>query len=111
VTFRQKNTGEADLVVEVNGIGCPLTVKEGLGSRLASVEQPLASLPRRRAVASLSVCHGAAVFWSLPLLLCRVISAREGQAVLSMSKFSEQIQIRFSPFTMPRADFFLNIPF
>jgi two-component sensor histidine kinase len=63
VTLRKEDTGEATLIVEDNGVGCPVNVKEGLGSRLVRllvqqiggtiIREPAS--PGCRVVATLSV--------------------------------------------------------
>jgi two-component sensor histidine kinase len=63
VTFRRNEEGGIDLVVEDNGIGCPVDATEGLGTRLVRllVQQVggsitrEAALPGCRVVATLSV--------------------------------------------------------
>ncbi|MCB5176625.1 sensor histidine kinase [Microvirga lenta] len=63
VTFRRSEPGTIMLVVEDNGVGCPLEVKEGLGSRLVRllVQQVGGTIAREagnpgcRVVASISV--------------------------------------------------------
>lgn len=63
VTFRRNEAGLVDLVVEDNGVGCPVAVKEGLGSRLVRllVQQVGGSVTRApgspgcRVVASLAI--------------------------------------------------------
>jgi two-component sensor histidine kinase len=63
VTFHRTEAGDIDLVVEDNGVGCPLSAKEGLGTRLVRllVQQVGGSITRMpgspgcRVVATLSV--------------------------------------------------------
>ncbi|HZH53963.1 MAG TPA: histidine kinase dimerization/phosphoacceptor domain -containing protein [Microvirga sp.] len=63
VSFRRSAAGEVRLVVEDNGVGCPVSVREGLGSRLVRllIQQIGGSIAREpgepgcRVVATLSV--------------------------------------------------------
>jgi len=63
VIFRRKEAGEVELIVEDDGVGCPVDVKEGLGSRLVRllVQQiggaikREAAMPGCRVVATLAV--------------------------------------------------------